>query len=144
MGDPVAHQQPEVDAKKVEAARARGVVVDSRRKIRRAPRQAIRSTSSQVRGEVLHNAKRESASHVAAEPADVAPTLPVPQNAHADQVLLQAVLERIADDTQRMADAQERQAVAQEQLAASQLRSEALLRRILAGSNATVSPPDDL
>ena len=132
--------------KKLEAARAKGVVVDSRRKIRRATRQAIGSNSSQDPRQVLHTVKRESVSPVAAEPADVAPTLgidPVPQNAHADQVLLQAVLERIADDTKRMADAQERQAAAQEQLAASQLRSEALLRRILAGSEA-VGPRDDL
>ena len=97
--------------KKLEAARAKGVVVDSRRKIRRATRQVIGNTISQVPREVLHTVKRESVSPVAAEPTDVAPT-PVPQNAHADQVLLQAVLERIADDTKRMADAQERQAAA--------------------------------
>ena len=69
----------------------------------------------------------------AAAPVPATPAISVgqsSQHAHADQVLFQAILERIADDTKRSANAQERQAVAQERLAASQLRCEALLRTI--------------
>ena len=123
-----SHQRPKVDHQKVEALRARGVVIDSRQEVRRstARRSTARphgSTSSTRRHQ--DNTRTISSQVHAGSVEGPLPAQAPP--AAAPLTSTQAVLERIAAACNRLADAQELQA-------ASQQRSERLLQQLVASA----------
>ena len=118
-----SHQLPKVDHQKVEALRARGVVIDSRQEVRRSTARPHGSTSSTRRHQ--DNSRTISSQVHAGSVEGPLPAQAPP--AAAPLTSTQAVLERIAAACNRLADAQELQA-------ASQQRSERLLQQLVASA----------